>query len=264
MKKYFAILTMMVLAVAACKKQDPVEKPIKGGEVITAHIGGPDSKVEFDPSSGQFSWNTPDGISIHTSEGGYKSVEVNSTGVFTFYPNEGEVRDGFAFYPASAAGGTVDTPVVVLPSSYDIDAEGMGNWYPTPMIAVNDPDDPDLWFYHVGGSLRLTLNNVPAGTAKIVIGMGKGITGNFSVYADSSMKPMIKAGDSADELTFNLSEALSAEADGLILNIPLPTGTYPGVDVAAKSAADATLASGSISEELTFPRTRGRQRTLDL
>ena len=46
---------MMVLAVAACKKQEPVNELIKGGEVITAHIGGPDSKVEFDPSSGQFS-----------------------------------------------------------------------------------------------------------------------------------------------------------------------------------------------------------------
>lgn len=252
----------MVLAVAACKKQGPSEVPVYG-EIITAHIGGGlDSKVEFD-SNGKFSWNTPDYIAIHTSQGSYKTVEVNSSGVFTFYPDEGEVRDGYAFYPAAVAGGSTDAPIVTLPASYDAE-EMTGDKYPTPMIAFNNPDDADLWFYHLGGAFHLTLNGVPAGTKALVVSMGKGITGPFTVNNPDSKKPFITCGDTPDEVSFVFAEALPEDGDGIIINVPLPVGTYPRVTVSAKDASNAVLAQGETIKEWFFPRGRGRHHDLDL
>ena len=264
MKRYFAILTL-VLSVAACNKQElSKEQAPAAGEVITAHIGGPDSKVEFDPSSGEFSWSNQDHIAIHTTEGSYKTAEVNSLGLLSFIPDEGEARNGYAVYPAAAASGTAEVPTVTLPSSYDLEAEATGNRYPTPMIAVNDPDDADLWFYHLGAAFHITLNDVPAGTKTIVVNMGTGITGTFAISDLGSKKPFISAGDTPDEVSFVLADALSEAADGLIVNVPLPIGTYPQVAVSAKSESDAVLAGAESVKEWFFPRGRGRKLELNL
>ena len=261
MKRYFTILTMLVLAAVACKKQGPFEGLV--GETLTAHIGGPQSKVAFNPTSGKFAWSDPDEIALHSTAGTYTTAQVTAAGVFTFAPQGSEVRDGYAFYPAGVADGTAAAPVVTLPASYDIDAEGMGDWYPTPMIAVNDPADDDLWFYHVGAALRLTLDNVPAGTAKLVISMGKGITGSFDVEDPATDTPTITAAETADELTFNLPSALEEDTDGIILNIPLPAGTYPKVQIVAKDGSNALIESGGSYQNWTFPRGRGRQLSYD-
>ena len=261
MKRYIAILTMLVLAAVACKKQEPFEGPV--GETLTAHLGGPESKVEFNPSSGKFAWSDPDEIAVHSTAGAYKTVQVTAAGVFTFAPEGGEVRDGYAIYPATAAAGTAEAPAVTLPASYDITAEGMGDWYPTPMIAVNDPKDDDLWFYHVGAALHLTLNSVPAGTKKIAVNFGKGVTGTFNVADPSTATPWIAPAAAADEVSFVLDAALSDAADGLVINIPVPAGNYPKIQILAKDASDALLASGGSYKEWTFPRSRGRQMTYD-
>ena len=263
MKRYFAILTL-VLSVAACNKQGLSQEQIPAaGEVITAHIGGPDSRVEFDPSDGEFSWSTPDYIAIHTTDGSYTTVEVNATGVLTFHPQGAETRDGYAIYPAAIAGGTADAPSVTLPSSYELD-EATGNRYPTPMIAINDPDDADLWFYHLGGTLHLTLNDVPIGTEYIEVSMGKGITGSFAISDHGTKKPYISAGDTPDEISFALAEPLSEDTDGLTVNVPLPVGTYPRLSVSAKGPSDNVLASGECVKEWFFSRGRGRKYILAL
>ena len=263
MKRYIAILTM-ILAVAACKKQGPFEAPTGIGETLIAHIGGPESKVSFDASTGKFAWSAPtDEIALHTSAGAYQNVTVQPSGVFTFLPEGSETRDGFAFYPAGVADGTAAAPVVTLPASYDIDAEGMGDWYPTPMIAVNDPADDDLWFYHVGAALHLTLNSVPAGTKKIAVNFGKGVTGTFDVADPSTATPWIAPAAAADEVSFVLDAALSDAADGLVINIPVPAGNYPKIQILAKDASDALLASGGSYKDWTFPRGRGRQLSYD-
>ena len=70
MKRYIAILTM-VLAVAACKKQGPFEAPTGIGETLTAHIGGPESKVSFDASTGKFAWSEVLGYIVAQMLGGF-------------------------------------------------------------------------------------------------------------------------------------------------------------------------------------------------
>ena len=263
MKRYIAILTM-VLAMAACKKQGPFEGPTGAGEILTAHIGGPASRVEFNPSTGKFAWSDPDSIALHTDAGTFEKVKVSASGVFTFLPAEGATRDGYAFYPDNVASGTAAAPAVALPASYDITADGMGDWYPTPMIAVNDPTSDDLWFYHVGGALRLTLNSVPAGTQTIAVCFGKGITGTFDVADPSTDTPIITPGATADEVSFVLESALEEDAADLVVNIPLPAGTYPKILISALDENDAVLASGGSYKDWVFPRARGRQITFDL
>ena len=261
MKRYIAILAI-VLAAVACKKGNSFNAPA-GGEKLTAHIGGPESRVEFNPSSGKFAWSDPDEIAIHSTAGAYKTAQVTAAGVFTFVPEGSEVRDGYAIYPASVAAGTATAPAVTLPASYDITAEGMGDWYPTPMIAVNNPADDDLWFYHVGAALRLTLNSVPVGTKAISVSFGKGVTGTFDVADPSTATPSIAPAAAADEVSFVLDAALSEATDGLTVNSPVPAGTYPTVFISALNASDAVLASGGSYKDWTFPRSRGRQMSYD-
>ena len=261
MKRYIAILAI-VLAAVACKKGNSFDAPA-GGEKLTAHIGGPESRVEFNPSSGKFAWSDPDEIAIHSTAGAYKTAQVTAAGVFTFVPEGSEVRDGYAIYPASVAAGNASAPAVTLPDSYDITAEGMGDWYPTPMIAVNNPADDDLWFYHVGAALRLTLNSVPEGTKTISVSFGKGVTGTFEVADPSTATPSIAPAAAADEVSFVLDAALSEATDGLTVNIPVPAGTYPKVFISALDASDAVLASGGSYKDWTFPRSRGRQMSYD-
>ena len=262
MKKYIAILAI-ALAAAACKKAENVFDAAVVGETLTAHIGGPESRVEFNPSSGKFAWSDPDEIALHLSTATYRNVEMMASGVFTFMPEGSETRDGYAIYPADFAAGTASAPAVTLPASYDITAEGMGDWYPTPMIAVNNPADDDLWFYHVGAALRLTMNNVPEGTKKIAVCFGKGVTGTFAVSNPSTDTPTIAPTATADVVTFVLDEALASETDGLIVNVPVPAGTYPMVSVSAKNASDAEIMGGGDYREWKFPRSRGRQLTYD-
>ena len=262
MKKYIALITI-ALALVACKKQGPVEGPVSGaGEILTAHIGGPDSKVEFNPSTGKFAWSDPDMIALFTTDG-FKNVSVSPSGVFTFVPDEGVTRAGYAFYPADVKGGDADAPKVILPSSYDLASEGMGDWYPTPMIAVNNPSADDLWFYHLGGALHLTLNGVPAFTKTIAISVGKGITGSFTVNNPDTKTPSIVPGDTPDEVSFVLENALEEVGDGIVINVPLPAGTYSKIMFIAKNAGGDVITSGGSYKEWTFPRGRGRQLTYD-
>lgn len=262
MKKYIAILAI-TLAAVACKKAENAFEAAVAGETLTAHIGGPESRVEFNPSSGKFAWSDPDEIALHISTGSYRSVEVTASGVFTFVAEGSETRDGYAIYPADVAAGNASAPAVTLPDSYDITAEGMGDWYPTPMIAVNNPADDDLWFYHVGAALRLTLNSVPEGTKTISVSFGKGVTGTFEVADPSTATPSIAPAAAADEVSFVLDAALSEATDGLTVNIPVPAGTYPKVFISALDASDAVLASGGSYKDWTFPRSRGRQMSYD-
>ena len=269
MKRFVTILMLITLALAVSCKKDSAG-PVPGNrETLTAHIGGPDSKVEFNAGTGQFSWSDPDHIALHLSSGAYTTVEVSAAGVFTIVPDAGVSRDGYAIYPVDAAAGTAAAPVITLPASYDLeDASGMGNWYPTPMIAVNTPQSSDLWFYHVGGALRLTLKNVPAGTKALLVNMGKGISGNFPVSDPDTATPTIAPGASAaDGVRFELPDNLEEDTDGIVLNIPLPAGTYPRLSVTAVdvvSDGDMELLSASVYKDWTFPRSRARQLTLDM
>ena len=288
------VYAMILLAAVACNKerfQVMEPRPLAEGEVgvqLTARIAAP-TKVEFDDIYGHFTWSEMgDSISVHVTNGihpvsgkemvpaGYKKGVVSplaDAGValdddngqirkFYFVMSEGQQRDYYAIYPSSVIDeenyGNTELKVN-LPASYEIDADGMGTYCPTPMVAVNDPSSSYLDFRHVGGLLRLTLNDVSPATASIEVSMGKRLTGSFTVNDPATSIPYIATDDNADVVTFVLSEPLTAYTDGLIINVPVPTGTYESLTVKAKNGNGEVVYTYEDEKSRTFETGRGRR-----
>ena len=278
MKRYGSIL-LMALALAACSKT-PVDPgtAVSGDveEVITARMVG--TRVDFDGVQGLFTWSEGDQIAVHCSAGynasgaeviapKYKTpsitIDANDPAYCTFHliQSAGQKRDAYAVYPASIVDLTSDGTSlnITLPASYEIGPEGMGTTSPTPMVAVNDPDATELYFKHVGGLLRLTLNDVSPATKVITVNLGKRLTGEFAVNDPDSAVPYIATDDAADEVSFVLSEELADYTDWLVLNVPVPTGTYSMLKVSAKNSNGETVYAYEDKTERFFDAGRGRR-----
>lgn len=282
---------MILLAAMACNKENVREEYARGlaeGETkvsLQGKIALPQgegellqTKVEFDDVDGKFTWSAQgDTIAVHVSAGmrgekemiptGYKKAMVvpndpASTCDLFFVMSETQERDFFAIYPASVADEENygdDELKVNLPSEYEIPAAGMDSWCPTPMVAVNDPSIESLSFRHIGGLLRLTLNDVSPATTSFEVSLGKRITGSFTVNNPASSVPAIVTDDAAaDVLTFNLAEAPSTYTDNFILNVPVPTGSYEMLSVKAKNGNGDVIFTYEDEDVRSFYSGRGR------
>ena len=285
MKRHLIYLATLLAAAVACNKEILEETPapaLAEGEVkvcLTGHINVP-TKVEFD-ADGKFSWSSSDKIAVHAADGlrngivmaesEYKTGAVvpdatdPSTCSFYVVMSEAQPRDFYAVYPASVVDeenyGDPELKII-LPSSYEIGPEGMGDYSPTPMIAVNDPSSSDLDFNHVGGLLRIALYDVAPGTAAIEVSLDKRISGSFTVNDledPSSAGPSIVTDDNADAVTFHFTEPLSDYVDGLVLNVPVPSGKYNSLTVSAKNSGGETTFAYEDSKPRIFDPSRGRQ-----
>ncbi len=277
------IYGMILLAAVACNKENMgnnlVPQPGEGETAVrlTGEIALPATKVEFDDTYGQFTWSSAnDKIAVHVTEGkrgdkvmvpaSYTTASVvpndpASTCDFFFVLSEGQTRDYYAVYPADIAdAGNYGNPdlKVILPSEYEIGPQGMENWSPTPMVAVNDPSSQTLTFRHIGGLLRLMLNDVSPATASFEVSLGKRITGSFTVNDPATSVPYIATDDNADVVTFTLSEPPSEYTDGFILNLPVPTGLYEMLSVKAKNENGDVIFSYNDEDVRSFFSGRGR------
>ena len=255
----FAAVSAMLLGSCSQEQSTP-----DGAGIKTAHFGD-QTRVEFNEITGKFAWSDPDEIALHLSSGEYTNVTVKASGVFNLTMDAGVTQDAYAVYPSNVVDpanyGNPDLKIA-LPAAYTVEgATGMEDWYPTPMIAVNNPKSDDLWFYHAGGAARLIMDDVPAGTASIEVNFGKRVTGSFTVNNPSTATPTIETEASADNttVTFNLATALAAETDDYILNVPVPTGKYTSLEVVMKDAGGSALATHNSTRVRSFYRARGRK-----
>ena len=227
MKKFYAILS--IFALCACSKELAPEKEEVShySETLTARIVN--TKVNIS-DAGKFSWAEGDQIAVHRSLNGYETATLSLDGVFGVHLSDGETRDGYAIYPASAAdenASDASNLAVILPNAYDVPKSGMGDYTPLPMVAVNDPASEDILFHHLGGVFRLELTNLPYETQKIAINLGKRITGSFAVEGLDSDSPFISLPDEdGEDIVYTLKSFISSSADKIILNVPVPVGSY--------------------------------------
>ena len=204
-------------------------------------VRGGGTKADIADSDGAFTWSDGDQIAVHSDEG-YVNFVLESgagTGQGTFVQEFDGTRDFYAVYPASYADDSnygSSTLSVVLPASYTIDntREDWKAYYttysPLPMVAVNDAAQNTLSFKHVGGVFRITLDDIPAGTSSITVTFDKDVTGGFAVNVTDPAAPVIETtgATTLNTVTFYFKAALSEELDGLVLNVPVPTGNYTG------------------------------------
>lgn len=192
------------------------------------------TRATVDGTTGTFAWEAGDQIAIHLNSG-YQSATLTAAGTTTLAAAAGSVRDGYAIFPASVAAGTASAPRVTLPLTYDIQDNLSSSSAKLPMIAVNDPDSDILYFHHVGGLMRITVASIPAGTQSVIVTLNnRQITGDLEVSNPGTATPTVSTteGTGHSEVTFTVSSAgLAAAASDVVLNLPVPCGTYTSLTV---------------------------------
>ena len=273
--------TLSLVLPGACDKGP---EPPLGHTVITARIEGaaPQAKTSYDSDGpyGEFVWSPGDKIAVHYSDGAYvDTISVNPANGELKAPSTAQrYRDCYAVYPAAAAVaanyGNPDLQVN-LPAGYDISAIVAGtsplgsaakDYSPCPMVAVNDVATDILDFRHVGGLLRLHLLNIPPATVQVRVRFDSDVTGPFTVENPGSPEPAVTSSGltGRNAVLFDLvSDPGGSGGVGtpgtVVLNVPVPCGTYYSVRAEALDSQGANLGFVNISYTLKFSRHYGKK-----
>ena len=274
----------------ACTNEDAlVANPADNGtdevkmitETISATNGDEATRADV-AADAKFTWSTGDQIAVHVSDGKYYTTAALAAGgsksaEFTVTYPDGQARDAFAVYPASIVSasaanyGQSGSPLdVTLPGSYTL-AQVSGTTTPCPMIATNTPGSG--WtFKQLCGLVRLTVNSVPPTATSLKIDFnGKKVQGAFSIASDvtpGTSTIATSATDGTDDIITITDLGISSWTDGMVLNLPLPTGEYTKVTVTAYNSSDKAILTITrpfmSSGTYTAARAKGRKVTASL
>lgn len=271
-----ASMTLAVLFLAGCSReqaepsaQQEISEAVTSGPVtcyaryepLGAAGGDAATKADID-DDGAFTWASDgsDCIAVYNSSSTYSLINVTPGGRFTATRYSGTTYPVYPYESASSGNN------ITYPDSYTI-AGSMGYSSPTPMMA-RDGGSGDLTFYHVGGLLRLTLNNVPAGTKSIEVTLtrddSKYSTGTGTVSNPGTSTSSVTITSGGNKVTFNLATATVMASNGFMLNIPVPPGTYTGIYVACKDTDGNIITIASDATSRTLARAQGSRITLTI
>ena len=278
-KKTVFCAAVLLLVLSACTREgDFGEQGVEDVLTASAETARRVTRSEID-ASGTFSWDADDLIAVHYSNtfpaySDYRTASLKegagtATAKFSLLPNG--TRDGVALYPSVIAdkdypglsGGELR---VHMPQSYPLKSTSMGWTAPQPMLAHTVPGN-HIYFQHLGALMRLTLNNVPAGTQYIKVASDYNLSGSF-VVQDLSGEPYIAAdhsntGGDFPFMVFSFPSALGAVTSGLVLNVPFPTGHYTNFTVTALNASHQELSCVNKGVERVLARGKMREMELD-
>jgi hypothetical protein len=237
-------------------------------EVISTH-----TKAEIDADGG-FTWRAGDQIAVYsTKDPGYvvatllEGEEGKKKSGFVIDSDAEELRTDYSVYPAGIeldAYHDASDFRVLLPAVYDNVDKTNPFAVQLPMAGPNISDE-DLSLYHLGGLLRLTLRNLPAGADRIEISTGKNLSGEFAVDTSNPVAMFVSTesgtGSNGTTLTFNLKQATTAN-ETVVLNIPLPVGEHDYLSVQVKQGGTPL---NSLTDPVPFEirRAKGRTHTMD-
>jgi hypothetical protein len=270
-KLIFAALA--VCFIAACEKTDTEELAELFTPAVTyikADGNEDDTKGSVSGTDASFSWNTGDRIAVWA--GGYKvsdalesTYDGQASATFAFSGDNAVteadradfaifpaslVWDGSAVRPGSASAHTAAGLKLTLPASYTLD-EVLGEVSPTPMIATNAPNG-SLAFKALCPLLRVTVAGIPSQTKRIEFCFnGLKVQGEFTMTGVTPATTAIAASaasGSDDTITVTMA-GNSTWQNSLVINLPLPTGSYGNITVTAYDA----LSGGNAVLTLTKP-----------
>ena len=275
--KSMLVLFAAVILMAGCQKE---EQESIDNETIKVHIEDSDTRTRtsFDSVEGKYSWTEGDKIAICYSDGTYTEAPVNVTKSTVLASSTvSRTRANYAIYPASAkdaANYGAPTLKVNLPSSYDIrdiisgsSTTKTADFSPLPMVAKNTSGVRNLNFHHVGGLLRITLTKIKPETKTVTVTFDKDVTGTYTINVADEMAPTITTAGTASNnvVTFilapstNTSSAVGTLTSPVVLNVPVPCGTYNEITVATKDSVGTELASAIFESPLKFERHHGKK-----
>lgn len=259
MKKYYYLFaTLLVCLPIACNKDDEQEESPQTPTITYIKAEGNEevTKASIDDDDATFTWNTNDRIAVWA--GGYKisnplasAYNATNSATFSFSGDNIVIEDeraNFAIFPAklvwdgsairtnSATNHDSDNMTITLPDTYTLE-EVQGEVSPTPMIATNAKNGT-LAFKHLCPLLRITVVNIPKQTKRIEFDFNDvNVQGEFTL---SSVDPATTAittedGGTGDIITVTM-EGNTAWRDQLVVNLPVPTGTYGNITITAYDA----------------------------
>ena len=271
--RYILMAVCAVLASTGCERE--IDMPSEQG-ILTVRIADEyvTTRTSYSNFVGKFQWDEGDEIIVPYADDRTKVFCITpgtdpATGTILSSTKGTGFREFYAVFPASA---WVDNPTlqIKLPDNYDVSsyvADGNIEKALVPMVAVNDPATTTLDFHHVGGLLRLTCKDVPAGTKKVKVTFDSKVTGTFTVNEETPAEPFIETAPSSTNnsvlFTVTASDGLEEKVPSIVLNIPLPCGTYEAFSLEALNKDGNTLFFRShTAPSLVFERAHGKRLTI--
>lgn len=275
MKRIISIIFVagLLSLVASCNKetiisQDSEKDVVVELNYISASTEDSETKATVDNETATFNWLSTDAIalwdkSLNDNAGGYvtssETIPGSPATVATFAVSISEDnRENYAVFPASivdAANASETELRVILPGEYNVTDINSDNT-PCPMISYNSKEK-NLCFYQIASILRFQVNSIPPSATYLTFDFGTNkVQGNFgfSNKVDGIVKPgksyietesasegnnIITVKGNVSNATTTIVSALGETGwkDGLVLNIPVPTGSYSMVTVTAWNTA---------------------------
>ena len=263
MMKYYLSISLAVLVVLGCQKVTPEETQIPSTVSEGTHVASLSFGVEQDGSrgvfldDGTFQWSSGDQIGVYMYSSTLQNVagaynvpdqygpwiapfDLTSgagtgTGTFSRELNDalGETYGNVAIYPYTEgssyayaqSGGTL---TFNLPDKY----EGLADldMVRIPMVALLDmepgEDKTHFEFKHVGGAVKVTLQNVPSKAKyfKLWASEGGNLSGTYTIDLQNVGSGVLLGNGSKNTVELQLAQGKAAES--VDVYFPVPAGTY--------------------------------------
>ena len=150
------------------------------------------------------------------------------TGDFRFYveyPENEEAVGKVAIYPYTKGSSFDGTNLVFdLPELWtDLDNLDQVRM---PMAANLDSHESPVMFKHVGGAVKVTLLNVPAGARYFKLTADKNISGPFVIKQSEIGTGVLRGDGTSTRVELQLKEGAGKDMESLDVYFPVPAGTY--------------------------------------
>ena len=255
-KQLFLILTTLAFGLLSCNKEQDMAKdtPVtvfKASHEMVAFDGETKSTMS---DLGAFVWSTDDAIKAFNGSSWSTSLGISGIdGASANFTMSGTGFQSAAVFPASVGAAINGTDLTLtIPSEINY-IEGEAD---NIMLATADFTNLNISFKNVGGVIKITLNNMPAGAKKVLFTTGKNISGEFTIADFATVEnPQIEATSGSAGVTFIFETAL-AGGENKVFYVPVPVGTYPSIGFNVLSAGDESLwaLNASVENEVTRRR----------
>ncbi len=250
---FLTLLAAACLTVACSQKHSGPETP--SASILSLSLGAPSSdgtRVSFENDI-TFAWQSSDTVGAYMYSETLKNVPGSygvegeygpwmapfalqegagtGTGKFIFqvqYPENHEAVGHVAIYP-NTPGSSYDEPTGTLRYNlpeYWSNLQEIGGTVRIPMAANLDSGESPVCFKHIGGAVKVTLTNVPAGARYFKLTADKNISGVYVIKTSELGTAALQGDGLSPFVELQLAEGAGKELSSVDVYFPVPAGTF--------------------------------------
>ena len=255
MKKLLLTFLTAATLFVGCQKSEVDSSEISGKKMQTVTLSATmpendDTRAAIS-STGLFSWQENDQLSVLATDGNFYTLTLTSGAGDYLAEFAGEIPDGVAIttvavYPAIVANGAENTIYdattgllnYTLPTEYNFVPESTN----VPMVASLEEGATYVSFKQIGGVIRFPINALPAQAKIVFTAKDMATTGSFPITVANAGTDAIEAniteGTNSTVTVNYTAQSAGVSAD---INIPVPVGTYENFSIEVFDANDVSL-----------------------